>query len=219
MLDTAPSVAARIGAHVLPDATRRAYQRFRHGPAAFQLALAVEGGLPWAYRPARRAGTVHVSGSYAETALAERLVSRGQMPERPFVLLGQQHVADPACGRDGLVPVDCYAHVPEGYTGDATEAILRQVERFAPGSRARIVAVAARSARDIERCNPNFVGGDIVTGLKTPTQLLLGPRKRLDPYATGAPGVYLCSAAVPPGAGAHGVGGHVAARSALRRLS
>jgi phytoene dehydrogenase-like protein len=219
MLDTAPSIAARIGEHVLPAGTRRAYRRFEHGPAAYQLALAVEGGLPWTYLPARRAGTVHVSGSYAETAHAERVVSRGAMPERPFVLLGQQHVADPGRGRGGLVPIDCYAHVPTGFTGDATEAILRQVERFAPGARERIVAVVPRSPRDIQRHNPNFVGGDIVTGLKSPVQLLLGPRKRIDPYATGAPGVYLCSAAVPPGPGAHGVGGHLAALSALRRLA
>ena len=215
MLDTAPSMAARIGEHVLPAGTLRAYRRYRHGPAAFQLAMAVEGGLPWTFEPARRAGTVHVSGSYAETAHAERLMSRGRMPERPFVLLGQQHLADPTRGRDGIVPIDCYAHVPEGYTGDATEAILAQIERFAPGARERILAVVPRTPRDIEQHNPNFVGGDIVTGLKSPTQLLLGPRKRLDPYATGADGVYLCSAAVPPGPGAHGVGGHLAALSAL----
>ncbi|GAB3086264.1 NAD(P)/FAD-dependent oxidoreductase [Nocardioides zeae] len=218
MLDTAPAVAARIGEHVLPAGTLRAYRRFRHGPAAFQLALAVEGGLPWTYEPATRAGTVHVAGSYAETARAERLVSRGIMPERPFVLLGQQHVADPSRGRDGIVPVDCYAHVPHGFTGDATEAVLAQVERFAPGARERILAVVPRSPLAIEAHNPNFVGGDIVTGLKSPVQLLLGPRRHPDPYATGADGIYLCSAAVPPGPGAHGVGGHLAALAALRRL-
>lgn len=218
MLDTAPSIAARIGQHVLPAGTLRAYRRFRHGPAAFQLALAVEGGLPWSYEPARRAGTIHLGGSYAEIAHAERLVSRGSMPDRPFVLLGQQHLADPARGRDGIVPIDCYAHVPEGFSGDATEAILRQIERFAPGARERVLAVVSRTPAEIEQHNPNFVAGDIVTGLKSPTQLLLGPRRRLDPYATGADGVYLCSAAVPPGPGAHGVGGHLAALSALQNL-
>jgi len=219
MLDTAPSIAADLGEHVLPAGTLRAYRRFRHGPAAFQLALAVEGGLPWTYEPARRAGTVHVSGNYGETAHAEGLVSRGVMPERPFVLLGQQHLADPGRGHGGVVPIDCYAHVPAGYSGDATEAILRQIERFAPGARERILAIVPRAPRQIEQHNANFVGGDIVTGLKSPAQLVLGPRRRLDPYATGVDGIYLCSAAAPPGPGAHGVGGHLAALSALARLS
>lgn len=218
VLDTSPGAAAAIAADRLPMRTRTAYARYRHGPGAFQLALAVEGGIPWAYEPARRAGTVHVSGSYEETAAAERAVVAGRMPERPFVLLGQQYVADPSRGRDGLVPVDCYAHVPAGYTGDATEAILRQIERFAPGVRERLAKVVVRTPQQIAADNPNFVGGDIVTGAKTPAQLLLGPRLAANPYRTGAPGVYLCSAAVPPGPGAHGVGGHLAARAALEDL-
>lgn len=218
MLDTSPAVAADIASAVLPERTVRAYRRFRHGAAAFQLAVAVEGGIPWAYEPARRAGTVHLGGTLAQTAAAEAEVARGRMPRQPFVLLGQQHLADPGRARDGLVPIDCYAHVPAGFTGDATEAVLDQVERFAPGFRRRVVRVVARSTQQIERDNPNFGGGDIVTGHKSPVALLLGPRPGPDPYATGAPGTYLCSAAAPPGPGAHGVGGHLAALRALERL-
>lgn len=218
MLDTSPNGAAAIAEHVLPQRTRAAYRRFRHGPAAYQLALAVEGGIPWTYEPARRAGTVHVSGSFAETAAAEQAVVSGQMPERPFVLVGQQYVADPSRAHGKTVPVDCYAHVPAGYSDDATEAIMTQLERFAPGVRDRIVKIVSRSPDQIATDNPNFVGGDIVTGAKTPGQVLLGPRLGLNPYATGTPGVYLCSAAVPPGPGAHGIAGHLAARSALAAL-
>ncbi|MBC3761552.1 phytoene desaturase family protein [Quadrisphaera oryzae] len=218
LLDTSPGGAADIAGSLLPERTVRAYRRFRHGAAAFQLALAVDGGIPWSYEPARRAGTVHVSGSFEQTAAAEREVARGRMPRRPFVLLGQQHLADPGRAKGSVVPIDCYAHVPAGYDGDATEAVLAQLERYAPGLRERLLAVVSRPTRQIAADNPNFVGGDIVTGHKRADQLLLGPRAGSSPYDTGARGIYLCSAAVPPGPGAHGVGGHLAALRALSRL-
>ena len=118
-----------------------------------------------------------------------------------------------------LHPVDCYAHVPAGYDGDATGAILAQLERFAPGVGERIREVTTRPPARIEADNPNFVGGDIVTGSKTPGQMLLGPRLTRNPYGTGLRGVYLCSAALPPGPGAHGMVGHLAALTALEDLS
>jgi phytoene dehydrogenase-like protein len=111
-----------------------------------------------------------------------------------------------------------YAHVPHGYGGDATEAVVRQIERFAPGFRDRVVGTVTRSPAQFEEYNPNFVGGDIVTGANTAPQLLLRPRLTLDPYSTGVPGMFICSAATPPGAGAHGMCGANAARSALRHL-
>jgi phytoene dehydrogenase-like protein len=115
-------------------------------------------------------------------------------------------------------PVWSYAHVPNGYEGDATEALLDQIERFAPGLRERIVARAVRRTDQFPVYNPNYVGGDIITGANTPVQVLIRPRVALDPYATGIPGVYICSAATPPGPGAHGMNGYNAARSALRHL-
>ncbi len=121
--------------------------------------------------------------------------------------------------RDGDVhPVWAYAHVPSGYAGDATEALLDQIERFAPGLRERILARHVRSPADLESYNPNYVGGDIITGANTPLQSVFRPRVALDPYATGIPGVFICSAATPPGAGAQGMSGYNAALSALRRL-
>jgi phytoene dehydrogenase-like protein len=166
----------------------------------------------------RRAGTVHVCGSLAQTASAELEVAAGRMPERPFVLVGQQYLADPGRSRGGLVPIDCYAHVPAGYGGDATQAILNQIERFAPGTRERLTAVVPRPTREIASSNPNFIGGDILTGSKTPFQTLIGPRLALNPYRSGGRGLYLCSAAVPPGPGAHGIGGHLAAKTAIKDL-
>ncbi|MFF4650818.1 phytoene desaturase family protein [Streptomyces sp. NPDC001380] len=218
MLDLAPGAAADVCGDRLPPRVRRAYRRWRHGPAAFKVDLAVEGGVPWTAEACRRAGTVHVGGTLAEVAHAEREVHRGRMPERPFVLVAQQYLADPSRSRGSLHPVWAYAHVPHGWDGDATEAVLRQVERFAPGLRERVVATAVRSPAQFAAYDANYVGGDIATGANTVRQLALRPRPAADPYRTGVPGVYLCSAATPPGAGVHGMCGHNAALSALRGL-
>ena len=161
---------------------------------------------------------MHVGGTFEEIAAAEKAVVAGRMPERPYVLVGQQYLADPTRSRDDVHPVYAYAHVPAGYTGDATAAIEAQIERFAPGFRDRILARHVRSATAMEEHNANYVGGDVVTGANDALQLVFRPRVALDPYSLGVPGVYLCSAATPPGAGAHGMCGWNAAQSALRRL-
>jgi phytoene dehydrogenase-like protein len=218
LLDLAPGAVADIAGERLPPRVARALRRYRHGPGAFKVDLAVEGGVPWADGASRRAGTVHAIGSFEEIAAAERETNRGRMPERPFVLVGQQYLADPSRSRGDVHPVWAYAHVPNGYAGDAAEALLDQIERFAPGLRERILARHVRGPADLESYNPNYVGGDIVTGANTVFQSAVRPRLALDPYATGAPGVFICSAATPPGAGASGMSGYNAAQSVLRQL-
>jgi phytoene dehydrogenase-like protein len=218
VLDLTPRGVLELAGDRLPPRVARAYRRYKHGPGAFKLDLAVEGGVPWTYEPARRAGTVHVCGSFAEVAFAEREINRGRMPERPFLLVAQQYLADPQRSQGDLHPVWAYAHVPNGYTGNATEAILDQIERFAPGLRDRIVATSTRTPGEIEAANANFIGGDILTGANTPLQTLLRPRVAAVPYWTGAPGLFICSAATPPGAGAHGINGFNAAEAVLRTL-
>lgn len=219
MFDLAPAAVAGILGDRLPARTARAYRRFRHGPGAFKVDFAVEGGVPWAHPAARVAGTVHLGGSFAEVTATEAAIHAGRMPERPFVLVGQQYLADPQRSADDIHPVWSYAHVPAGYTEDATEAIIAQFERFAPGFRERVVGLAVRTTTEMARYNPNFVGGDILTGAKSAGQMLLGPRPGHNPYATGLAGTYLCSAATPPGPGAHGMCGANAATLALQRLS
>jgi phytoene dehydrogenase-like protein len=218
VLDLSPRAVLELAGERLPVRVARAYRRFKHGPGAFKLDLAVEGGVPWSYEPARRAGTVHVIGSFAELVAAEREVDRGRMPERPFVLVGQQYLADPGRSQGDAHPVWAYAHVPSGYPGDASEAILDQLERFAPGIRERVLARATRTPAQFEAGNPNFIGGDILTGANTPLQTLVRPRVTAAPYWTGIPGVFICSAATPPGPGAHGICGFNAAEAALRTL-
>jgi phytoene dehydrogenase-like protein len=141
------------------------------------------------------------------------------MPDRPYVLLAQQYLADPTRSSGDVHPVWSYAHVPSGYTGDATEAVIGQIERFAPGFRERIVATAVRTTAQIAAGNLNFIGGDIINGANSPWQTTIRPRLALDPYSTGADGLYICSAATPPGAGVHGMNGWNAAQSVLRHLS
>ncbi|HET7454121.1 MAG TPA: NAD(P)/FAD-dependent oxidoreductase [Solirubrobacterales bacterium] len=218
VLDLAPRGVLELAGDRMPPGSARAYRRYKHGPGAFKLDLAVEGGVPWTYEPARRAGTVHVCGSLDEVVVAEGEINRGRMPERPFVLVAQQYLADPQRSQGDLHPVWTYAHVPSGYPGDATEAILDQLERFAPGLRERIVATSTRTPAEIEAANANFLGGDILTGANTPLQTLLRPRVSAAPYATGIPGVFVCSAATPPGAGAHGINGFNAAEAAMKAL-
>ena len=218
IFDLAPGATAGILGDRLPARVARGLKNFRHGPGAFKVDFAVDGGVPWTNPEARKAGTVHVGGDYAEIAATERDIHAGRMPSRPFVLVGQQYLADPDRSVGDTYPVWTYAHVPQGYTGDATQAILMQIERFAPGFRDRIVGQVVRSTTQMAVYNPNYVGGDIVTGAKDIRQLVFGPRATLNPYRLGIPGMYICSAATPPGPGAHGMCGANAAADALRQL-
>jgi phytoene dehydrogenase-like protein len=218
VLDTAPAGALEIVGDALPSRVRRAFERFDYGPAAYKVDYAVDGGIPWTNPDCGRAGTLHLGGSAREIVTVEAATARGEMPERPFVLLGQQHVADPSRSVGTIVPVYAYAHVPHAYAGDATEAVTAQIERFAPGFRERVVATKVWTPADWDAYNPNYVGGDISAGANTWTQIAMRPRPALDPYSLGVPGVYLCSSASPPGGGVHGMAGFNAAESALRRL-
>jgi phytoene dehydrogenase-like protein len=100
-----------------------------------------------------------------------------------------------------------------------TEPIESQIERFAPGFRSRILARHKTSPRDLERMNPNHVGGAITGGVADAFQLFTRPVARLDPYSTPHPRIFLCSSSTPPGGGVHGMCGYHAARSALDALA
>ena len=216
LLDVTPRQLLRIAGDRLPPRMARRYGAWRYGPAAFKVDLAVEGGVPWTAEACRRAGTVHVGGTLEEIAAAERTVTDGRASDRPYVLVAQQHLADPERSDGDLHPVWAYCHVPNGWDGDATDAIERQIERFAPGFRDRIVARSVRGPAELEAHNANLVGGDISGGSHGGLQLLARPRLSSDPYRTGIPGVYLCSSSTPPGGGVHGMCGYHAARAALR---
>jgi phytoene dehydrogenase-like protein len=219
LFDLDPAAVSTILGDRLPHRIAKVFNRFRRGPGAFKIDFAVQDGVPWTNPPARRAGTVHLAGDYRELAAGERDIHAGRMPERPFVLVGQQYLADPQRSAGDIHPVWTYAHVPNGFTGDATEAMFAQLERFAPGFRERVVGYEVRTPARLAEYNPNFVGGDINTGAEDIRQLVFGPRTTLSPYSLGTPGMYICSAATPPGPGAHGMCGANAAQTALRELA
>jgi phytoene dehydrogenase-like protein len=194
----------------------RQLRRFRYGPAAFKLDIALDGPIPWRDPQVLRAATVHLGGTFEEIAAAEAAVARGRIPERPFVLLAQPSLFDSSRAPAGRHTVWAYCHVPNGSQVDMTNRIVAQIERFAPGFRARILATSRWSPVDFERYDANYVGGDIAGGRPDIRQFFTRPALRPDPYRTPDPGVLLCSASTPPGAGVHGLCGWYAARSALR---
>ncbi|WP_229054409.1 NAD(P)/FAD-dependent oxidoreductase [Aeromicrobium sp. Leaf350] len=218
MFDTAVDQPLAMLGDRLPRRVRRALERWRPGPGLFKIDLAVDGGIPWQHPDTALAGTVHVGGTLEEIHAADSAVNAGRMPQRPFVMVCQQYLADPARSNGSVHPVLAYAHVPHGYTGDATQAILDQLERFAPGTRDRVVGMAVTSTADLQAHNANYLGGDVTGGEMTLWQTVARPRLSLDPYRLGVPGLYLCSSATPPGGGVHGMAGFQAATRAVSRL-
>jgi phytoene dehydrogenase-like protein len=218
LLDLAPHAVVRIADAELPRHVRRAYLHYRHGSAAYKLDIALDGDIPWTNPECRRAGTVHLGGTFAEIASAESDIAHDVMPLRPFVLVAQQYLADPTRTAGGRNPIWVYAHVPHRHRADVTATLLDQIERFAPGFGQQVRAVHVRKPDGLEFHNANYVGGDILTGRNDPLQVVARPRFALDPYRTGIPGVFICSAATPPGPGVHGMCGYHAAQSALRYL-
>jgi phytoene dehydrogenase-like protein len=218
MLDLSPATALSIYGDLMPGRIKRSYRRYREGSSAFKVDFAIEGDIPWTNPDCARAGTVHLGGTFAEIADTERQRAQGRMAQRPFVLVGQQYLADPSRSAGNINPIWAYAHVPFGYTGDATAAVIDQIERFAPGFRDRISATVSKSTAELQAYNPNYIGGDIIGGANDRLQVLFRPRVAVNPYVTGVPGVYLCSQSTPPGAGIHGLCGYHAAESALRWL-
>jgi phytoene dehydrogenase-like protein len=178
----------------------------------------LSGPVPWTVPDVGRAGTVHVGGTRAETAAAERDVAAGRHSRRPVCLVSDPAVTDPGREVGGLRPLWSYAHVPAGSDVDVTEAVTSQIERFAPGFRDVVVAARCVPAARMSSHNAALVDGDILGGALTVPRLLSGPARRLDPYATGAPNILLCSSSTPPGPGVHGLGGWYAARRILRQL-
>jgi phytoene dehydrogenase-like protein len=215
LLDVSPRGLVRLAGERLPHRTRKALERFRHGPGVCKVDWALAGPVPWAAAACRDTVTVHIGGTFAEIASSESDVAAGRHPERPYCIVAQPGVVDPTRAPAGRQTLWGYCHVPAGSAVDMTQRIEAQIERFAPGFRDLVLARSTVTAAEAERRNPNYVGGDINGGLPTLRQTLLRPTIRWRPYRTGLPGVYLCSASTPPGGGVHGMCGYGAARAAL----
>ncbi|MEU1271011.1 NAD(P)/FAD-dependent oxidoreductase [Streptomyces sp. NPDC005799] len=213
VFDTSPTALARIAGF------GRYYADYKYGPGVFKVDYALDGPVPWTAEEARAATTVQIGADSAEIGRALRAASReGRAPDRPFMITVQPGVVDPTRAPEGKQVFWAYAHVPSGWTGDLTDVMERQLERFAPGFRDRVLARATAGPPELAARNANYVGGDIGSGAVTGLQVLLRPKLSLSPYTTPHPAVFICSSATPPGPGVHGMSGHNAAKAVWRRL-
>jgi phytoene dehydrogenase-like protein len=219
LVDVTPRQLLRLAGPRLPERYAKGLRRYRYGPGVFKLDWALDGPIPWTAPEASRAGTVHLGGTMDEIAASEEAVTRGEHFTRPFVLLVQPSLFDPTRAPAGKHTAWAYCHVPSGSGRDMTEAIEAQVERFAPGFRDLIAERSAMGPAELERRNPNYVGGDINGGVQDLRQLFTRPVTRPVPYSTPVEGLYICSSSTPPGGGVHGMCGYWAARVALRRMA
>jgi phytoene dehydrogenase-like protein len=218
LLDLAPKQVITLAGDRLTDRYRRKLEKFHYGPGAFKIDYALREPIPWTAEACRRAGTVHVGGTFEEVAASERAAWAGEPPEKPYLIVTQPGRFDPTRAPAGQTTAWAYCHVPNGSTADMTGRMEAQLERFAPGFRDCVLARAVQTPADIERYNPNNVGGDIGAGAHTLKQLFARPVLSLNPYATSAPDLFICSASTPPGGGVHGMCGFAAAQAARVRL-
>jgi phytoene dehydrogenase-like protein len=218
LLDVTPRQLAALAGATLTARQRRSLERYRYGPGVCKVDWALSGPVPWAAAACREAGTVHLGGTFDEVARSEADVNAGRHPERPYCLVSQPGVVDPTRAPAGQRTLWGYCHVPPGSAVDMSARIEAQIERFAPGFSDLILARSVRTAADMERYNPNCIGGDINGGAATLRQTFFRPVPRWNPYRTALPGVYLCSSSTPPGGGVHGMCGQAAALTALADL-
>jgi phytoene dehydrogenase-like protein len=219
LVDLTPRQLLAVGGDRFPARYARRLRGYRYGPGVFKLDWALSGPVPWRDSAVADAATVHLGGTLEEIAAGEAEVAAGRHPDRPYVLAVQPGAADSSRAPAGKHVLWAYCHVPNGSAVDLTATVENQVERFAPGFRDLILARAASTTAELERHNPNLVGGDIAGGYAGLAQFLRRPVLSLAPWRTPLPGVYLCSASTPPGPGVHGMGGYHAARTALADLA
>ncbi|MFZ0170053.1 MAG: NAD(P)/FAD-dependent oxidoreductase [Acidimicrobiales bacterium] len=218
LLDVTPRALVELAGDRLPPRQRRRAERFRYGPGVCKVDWALAGPVPWEADACRRAGTVHLGGTFEEVAASEAEVAAGRHSERPYVLTMQPSVIDATRAPKGKHTLWAYCHVPAGSTLDRSEVIARQIDRFAPGWRDLVLASSVRTAAEMAEHDPNYVGGDIGSGTQDLRQTFARPAATWNPYRTGIPGVYLCSSSTPPGPGVHGRCGELAALSVLREV-
>lgn len=216
LFDLTPKQILTIAGDRFSYLYRKQLEHYRYGPGIFKVDWALDGPIPWANAACERAGTIHLGGTLEEIVSAEQQTYEGKHPDRPYVLLAQQSRFDSSRAPAGKHTGWAYCHVPNSSTVDMTERIEQQVERVAPGFRDLILARHTMNTAQIEDWNPNYVGGDINGGILDWRQLYTRPTLSLSPYKTGAPGMFICSSATPPGGGVHGMCGYHAARVALR---
>lgn len=218
LFDITPKQLLQIAGHKFSTLYKWQLERYRYGMGVFKVDWALDDVIPFKNEAVKQAGTVHIGGTFKEIAANEQYASEGRHPEKPFVLLAQQSLLDPSRAPVGKHTAWAYCHVPNGSYKDMTEVIERQIERFAPGFRERILARHTFNTVQLEKYNPNYIGGDINGGIIDVGQLFTRPALRRSPYRTSAKGIYICSSSTPPGGGVHGMCGFHSAKQALKDI-
>jgi phytoene dehydrogenase-like protein len=218
LLDVTPRQLLQIAGHKFSSLYKWQMEKYRYGMGVFKIDFALDAPIPWKAEGCRQAGTVHIGNTIEEIADSEKLTSKGGHPERPFLLLAQQSLFDATRAPAGKHTAWAYCHVPNGSTVDMTHAIEKQIERFAPGFRERILAKHTINTAQLQEYNANYIGGDINGGVIDLRQLFTRPALRWSPYRTSSKGIYICSSSTPPGGGVHGMCGYNAATKALKDI-
>ncbi|WP_183574513.1 phytoene desaturase family protein [Mucilaginibacter sp. X5P1] len=218
LFDVSPKQLLQIAGHKFSSVYKWQLERYRYGMGVFKVDWALDAPVPFTASECTQAGTVHIGNTMREIAYTEQQTWSGSHPEKPFVLLAQQSLFDSTRAPAGKHTVWAYCHVPNGSTVDMTTSIENQIERFAPGFKEIILARHTMNTAQVEEYNPNYIGGDINCGVIDIGQLFTRPALRWSPYKTSAKGIYLCSAATPPGGGVHGMCGYYAAKRVLKDI-
>ncbi len=218
LFDLTPKQILQIAGERFSSIYKWQLQRYRYGMGVFKIDWALDGPIPFTAPECHKAGTIHLGNTFEEIAKGEAQAAAGVLPEKPFVLLAQQSLFDSMRAPEGKHTAWAYCHVPNGSEVNMTDAIERQVERFAPGFRDLILAKHTMNTREMEAYNPNYIGGDINGGVIDITQLFTRPALRSSPYRTSSKGIYICSSSTPPGGGVHGMCGYNAAKQVLKDI-
>lgn len=216
LFDVTPKQLLQIAGHKFSSIYKWQLNRYRYGMGVFKIDWALDAPIPFTAQQCRQAGTIHLGNTFEEITASEQLTSEGKISEKPFVLLAQQSLFDQSRAPEGRHTAWAYCHMPNGSDTDMTNIIEKQVERFAPGFRERILNRHTMNSSQLEEYNPNYIGGDINGGIIDIKQLFTRPALRLSPYSTSAKGIYICSSSTPPGGGVHGMCGYHSAKKALK---
>jgi len=214
--NTTPAQLLEIAGDYVPSRYADKVKNFEYGAGVFKIDLALDEPIPWRDKECRKAGTVHVGGSFEEIVASEQCLENSRHPEKPYVLVAQQSLFDDTRAPEAKHTCWAYCHVPSGSTKDMTEPILNQIERFAPGFRDIIIGKHTMNTQAMHNYNPNYIGGDINGGRQDITQLFTRPAGLIDPYHVPGTNMYISSSSTPPGGGVHGMCGYHAAKSALK---
>jgi len=218
LFDITPEQLLKIAGSSFPVSYQKKLKKYRYGPGVFKLDWALDEPIPFKAKICEKAGTIHLGGTMNEIVESEKIVWKGRISEKPFVLLVQPSRFDPSRAPEGKHTAWAYCHVPNGSTFDMTTIIENQIERFAPGFKNTIIKRHKMNTSDFQAYNANYIGGDINGGVQDIKQLFTRPVRKWIPYATDREGLYICSSSTPPGGGVHGMCGYNAALAALSKL-